>query len=318
MLGGDHVLQAIRRAHQRREHDDHGETRIHGTNDEVRRKQRPMPTGQLCGGEVQTHGTVHRDHERRRDCGKQGKRRAPPLPCGRRSGPADREHAVEKALPALRRECARGREIREQAEIPEEQRDRDVGGDRGHVPRERALEVRPHAHRGRIRYQPIREPRPAEVQEREHRGVHEGDERHRFRDPAHPRAPPLVQQKQERGDERAGVPDADPPHEVHDRERPCHGNVVAPHADTDRDAVRHARKQQERGRRGETEQQPPAKAGGPERREDPSRKVGEVGEVVAHGPGTRAGGRSSSSGFGFRTRARYRTRGSVPSSPNAA
>jgi hypothetical protein len=54
------------------------------------------------------------------------------------------------------------------------------------------------------------------------------EERHRLGE-AVDRGPPfLVQEEQDRGDERAGVPDPDPPDEVDDREAPGDGDVDAP------------------------------------------------------------------------------------------
>ena len=50
----------------------------------------------------------------------------------------------------------------------------------------------------------------------------------------------LAEQQQDGGDQRAGVADADPEHEVGDVERPADGLVEAPGADAGRDLVGHA------------------------------------------------------------------------------
>ena len=63
------------------------------------------------------------------------------------------------------------REIGNQADVPEHQRNGAVCRDREHVPLERTARLRPKPHRIRIREQPIREPRPPQVQDREHAGA---------------------------------------------------------------------------------------------------------------------------------------------------
>ena len=77
--------------------------------------------------------------------------------------------------------------------------------------------------------QPVgREPRTAGVDQREDAGAGDGEERHRFGEPVDRRAPVLLEQQQDRRDERAGVADADPPDEVDDREPPADRDVDAP------------------------------------------------------------------------------------------
>ena len=71
-----------------------------------------------------------------------------------------------------------------------------------------------------IREQPVEEPRPAQVQQREQAGAGDGEERHRLGEAVDRRPPLLVQQQQDRRDQRAGVADADPPDEVDDGEAP--------------------------------------------------------------------------------------------------
>ena len=55
--------------------------------------------------------------------------------------------------------------------------------------------------------------------------------RHRLGEAVDRRPPLLVQQQQDGRDQRAGVADADPPHEVGDGEAPGHRDVDAPDAD---------------------------------------------------------------------------------------
>ena len=67
--------------------------------------------------------------------------------------------------------------------------------------------------------------------QRKHAGAGDGEQRHRLGEAVDRRAPFLVQQQQDRRDQRAGVADADPPDEVDDREAPGHRHVDAPDAD---------------------------------------------------------------------------------------
>ena len=112
-----------------------------------------------------------------------------------------------------------------------------VGRDREDVPHERASELRPDAHRVRIRQQPVVEPRTAGVNQREDAGARDREQRHRFGEAVDRRPPRLLQEQQDRGDQRAGVADADPPDEVRDLERPADRDVVAPDPDALDDQV---------------------------------------------------------------------------------
>ncbi len=67
--------------------------------------------------------------------------------------------------------------------------------------------------------------------EREDRRAGHREERHRLGEPVDRRAPVLLEEQQNRRDQRAGVADADPPDEVDDVERPADRNVVAPDPD---------------------------------------------------------------------------------------
>ena len=69
------------------------------------------------------------------------------------------------------------------------------------------------------------------MQQREHPGARDGEQRHRLGKAIDARAPILPHQQQHRRDERAGVADPDPPDEIDDRKAPRHGNVHAPDAD---------------------------------------------------------------------------------------
>ena len=212
-----------------------------GAGDEVGREDRRVPAGQDGDREVGGDDGVHRQDERRRQSAEQAVGHAVVALMARRAAPAEREDAVDVALPACRRAVAHRREIGNEAEVPEEQRDGEVGRDRGHVPRQRALEVGPHLHRRGIGHEPVGEPRAAEVEERKESRLHDREQRHRLGEAVDRGAPFLLEEQEDRGDERAGVADPDPPDEVGDGERPGDGDVVAPHADACRRTCRRSR-----------------------------------------------------------------------------
>jgi hypothetical protein len=75
------------------------------------------------------------------------------------------------------------------------------------------------------------------VQQREHAGAADGEERHRFGESVDRGSPILPHQQQDRADKRPGVADADPPDEVDDRKPPRHGHVDAPDAHAARQQI---------------------------------------------------------------------------------
>ena len=170
--------------------------------------------------EVEADDGVDRDHQRRRQAREQQVRSFIPVPVTRRAAPAHGEHAVDDLAGLRLRPVAQRRQIWNQSDKPEEQRDRRVSRDGKHIPHQRAAELRPQAHRVRIGKQPVVEPRTADVDSREDRGAGDGKQRHRFGEPVDGGPPRLPQQQQDRGNQRAGVADADPPYEVDDGKCP--------------------------------------------------------------------------------------------------
>ena len=67
--------------------------------------------------------------------------------------------------------------------------------------------------------------------QREQQRADDREQRHRLGEAVDRRAPLLLEQQQDRGDQRAGVADTDPPDEVDDAERPADRDVVPPDAD---------------------------------------------------------------------------------------
>ena len=99
--------------------------------------------GTMPIGEVEADDGVHREHQRRRQAGQQQVRRLVAMPVPRRTAPAHRQHAVDHLRQAVLGAVAQRGQIGNQADEPEQQRDRDVGRDREHVPHQRAAELRP-------------------------------------------------------------------------------------------------------------------------------------------------------------------------------
>ena len=124
------------------------------------------------------------------------------------------------AVPPTRGAVADQREVRNHRQEEEQHAAGQVGRDREEVPHQRRPEIGPDAALVRIRHEPEEEPRPAEVNDRKHRADHQGEHRDGLRAARDRTAPSGVDQSQDRGDERAGVADADPEHEVRDVEGP--------------------------------------------------------------------------------------------------
>ena len=198
----------------------------------------------------------------------------------RRAAPAQRQHAVDDAADARLRAIAQRREVGNQTDEPEQRRHRRVGRDGEHVPDQRAAELRPDAHRVRVGQQPVREPRTAGVEQRKDAGAGDREQRHRFGKPVDRRAPALFEQQQDRGDQRAGVADADPPDEVRDVERPADRNVVAPDADALDGQVGERDQQQNREAAGREKAEIPAERR-PLREDDRADLVGDRSKRVA-------------------------------------
>ena len=159
-----------------------------------------MPAGHYSDGEVEADYGVHGEHQRRGQSGEQQRSHVVIGPMPRRTAPAQAEQA-EDPLPDFG-----GRAIAQ----------------RGQIRNPHGIGVREH---------PIEQPRPAHVQQREHARAGHREQRHGLGEPIDRVAPALIQQKQNRRNQRAGVSDADPPHEVRDGESPADRDHDAPNAD---------------------------------------------------------------------------------------
>jgi hypothetical protein len=141
------------------------------------------------------------------------------MPLLRGAAPAERQGAIDP-LPQAGGLVAHHGEVRDHRQKQEQQAAGQVGVDGEEIPHERRPEVWPDQALARIGKQPEREPRPPEMDDREHRADHQregGDHLGTARDRTSPAG---VDQAQNRGDQRAGVADADPEHEVGDVKAP--------------------------------------------------------------------------------------------------
>ena len=116
---------------------------------------------------------------------------------------------------------AQRRDVGDQADQEEDARDREVGGDREHVPLERRAEVGPQLALVRVREQPVVEPRRARVwMSGNSAGGQHAEHGHRLGDAVDGAPEVRAEQEQDRRHQRAAVRDADPEHEVRDVARP--------------------------------------------------------------------------------------------------
>ena len=228
----DQAFHPVEAADGDGEGEHHGEAGVDGAGDEVGREDGGVPAGNHRHREVEAHHRVHREHQWRRQAGENQRGHFVTVPVAGRTAPAERERAVNAGLDLRHRAVAHRRQVGDEADIPEHDRDGGVGRDGEHVPDQRALELRPQAHGVGIGEQPVgRQPRTAGVEHGEDRRAGHREDGHRFGEAADRHAPLLLEQQQDGGDQRAGVADADPPDEVDDVERPADGDVVAPDAD---------------------------------------------------------------------------------------
>ena len=92
-------------------------------------------------------------------------------------------------------------------------------------------------------------------------GLHDGKDRHRFREAVDRCAPVLFQQKQDGRDERPGVADADPPHEAGDGIPPGDRDHDPPDADADEDQDAHRQQEESREQQARQQAKPPPDPG---------------------------------------------------------
>src|SRR5262249_37656871 len=139
---------------------------------------------------------------------------------------------------------AQGSEIGDQPDAPEQERNREVCGNRENVPDQRAAKLRPYPHTVGIGEEPVdRQPGTSGVDQGEQAGLHHREDGHGFGEAFDGRTPTLLEEKQDGRDQSSGVADTDPPDEVDDGESPADGNVDAPDPGAAREQVANCRVQ---------------------------------------------------------------------------
>ncbi len=91
--------------------------------------------------------------------------------------------------------------------------------------------------------------------------AHDREDCHRFGEAIDACSPVLFEEEQNGGDQRSGVADADPEHEVHDRPAPRDGLVVAPHTHAGGDQQQDGQAQHARAAGADEQQHPPHRRG---------------------------------------------------------
>ena len=237
VLGLDVGVEPEEAPHRQHEHRDHREAGEDRAVDEERREERRVPARDQRHREVPGHDAVHRQDQRRRERREQAVRAPVVPPLVVRALPAQRQHRVDAPPPARRGVAERG-DVGHEAHDEEDRADAQVGRDREHVPRERRAEVRPQVTLVGVRQHEVREPDAPGVDHREEAGGQDREDRHRLRRAVNGRPPARTEEVEDRRDQRARVPDADPEHERRDVERPHLRDALARHADAPPDLAR--------------------------------------------------------------------------------
>ena len=155
------------------------------------------------------------------------------------SPPSEGEETVGDLLESTLGSIPKRGEVGDQPRVPEQQRNGEVGTHRKHVPEQWTAELRPHLHLIRKREEPVDHPNATDMDAGENAGTHHREDRHRFREPVDARPPFLSEEEEDCGDQRPGVTNADPEHEVRDVVRPSNRRVQTPDTDPGEDEVEH-------------------------------------------------------------------------------
>ena len=152
-----------------------------------------------------------------------------PLPV--RALPAEGQDGVQLS-PPVPYAVACDRDVGNEAEVKEEHADGQIRRDGEYVPHQRRLKIDPQVTLVGVGKQPVEIPGSPKVNDRKQTGGHHREDGHRLGGPRDRRAPAGAKQEQDGGDQRAGMGDPDPKHEVGDVNRPHHGRVIAGDTET--------------------------------------------------------------------------------------
>ena len=131
------VLKTIDFADGEHESQHHGESTEDGASDEVRREDGGMPARNDGSREVERNDGVHRKHQRCREGGQQQVRHFVMVPLAVPTAPSQREQSIESFFNAGFAAVAYCPQIRNQSEVPEKHRHREVRRNGEHVPKQR-------------------------------------------------------------------------------------------------------------------------------------------------------------------------------------
>ena len=116
----DQALEPVNFANGDHDREHHRESGVNRAGHEIGREHRRMPARDVRDSEVETHDGVNREHERRRQTGKEQISGLLLLPMRGGVAPAKREDAVEFFLPEFARAIAHRRQIRQEPEEPKQ------------------------------------------------------------------------------------------------------------------------------------------------------------------------------------------------------
>src|SRR6185436_5883918 len=123
-------------------------------------------------------------------------------------------------------------EVRNQTEIPENNRYRKVGGDCENVPKQRGIKIHPKGTEliGN-RHHPVSHPHTSHVKDRENGSTYYGKDGHCLCGTIDPHSPALAEKQQYGRDQRSGVTDTDPPNKIGNVPCPSNGFIRSPCTD---------------------------------------------------------------------------------------
>src|SRR4029453_16308007 len=136
----------------------HGEPRVNRAGYKVRRKNCRVPARHKCDGEIKANHAVDRKQKRRWESGEQQKRHLRALPVFCEIAPSKRKEAVDFFLPKFLGAITYRGQVRNEAEVPEQQRDGKISADSKDVPNKRTAKLGQDSHGVRIWNEPVKNP----------------------------------------------------------------------------------------------------------------------------------------------------------------
>ena len=225
----DKLLKAKELASWHHESHNHGEATENGSSNKVGREDRGVPSGQLRNREVKTDDRMNAEHQWGRESSKQHICLLVATPLSSRPSPTKCSDTVHNLPRPRRRTVAQGGQVRNHSHVPKHHRNRCIGRHRKHIPEQGTTEIRPHRQvLAWIGCEPVNKPHTSDMNGWKNPSAHDSKNGHRFGKPIDTGSPMLSKQKENGGNQRTGMANADPKHKVHDRPRPEHRSVVAP------------------------------------------------------------------------------------------